>query len=143
MAKGYEKQNDKVIKNAFEKFLKDKERILKQGMYRLLEDAVQTALGLHDASHQSHIIMGDTYGWMLVVNGKIDKIQVQAKGGESGNATAMLRTYVDKVPSTGIVGVVMAGMQPANYFAVTYEKGLLENTIQLTRQNFFQYFKQI
>lgn len=143
MAKTYEKQNAKAIKNGFARFLEAKESILRQGMYKLLEDAVQTALGLHDASHQSHIIMGDTYGWMLVVNGKIDKIEVQAKGGESGNASAQLRTYVGKVPNTGIVGVVMAGMQPANYFAIKYEKGLLENTIQLTRQNFFQYFTKI
>lgn len=143
MAKGYEKQNAKVIKNAFDRLLKSKETILKRGMYRLLENAVKTALGLHDDGHQSHLNMGDSYGWMLVVNGRIDKIEVESRGGESGQATAMLRTYVGKVPPNAIVGIVMAGMQPANFFSITYEKGLLENTIQLTRQNFFQYFKKI
>ena len=143
MAKGYERQNDKVIKNAFARFLKNKELILINGMSKLLESAVTTALELHDEKHQSHLTIGDTYGWMLVSDGKIVKIQVKATGKKVGEATTMLRTYVDKVPNVGIVGIVMAGMKPANFFSINYEKGIIENTIQITRNNFLQYFRKI
>lgn len=143
MANKYERQNDKVIKNAFARFLKNKELILINGMSKLLESAVKTALELHDEKHQSHITMGDTYGWMLVNNGRIVKIQVVASGNKQGTATAMLRSYVDKIPNIGMVGIVMAGMQPANFFSINYEKGIIENTIQITRQNFLQYFTKL
>ena len=143
MAKGYERKNDKVIKNAFDRFLKNKELILIKGMSELLESAVQTALELHDEKHQSHITIGDTYGWMLVNDGKIVKIKVEASGRKIGEATSMLRTYVDKMPKAGLVGIVMAGMKPANFFSINYEKGIIENTIQITRKNFHQYFTKI
>jgi hypothetical protein len=55
----------------------------------------------------------------------------------------MLRTYVSKVPQRGVAGIVMAGMQPANFFTINYEKAILESTIQITKQNFFQYFSKI
>jgi hypothetical protein len=55
----------------------------------------------------------------------------------------MLRTYESKVPNIGYVGVVMAGMQPANFFTINYEKGILESTIQVTKYNFNQYFTKI
>ena len=143
MAKGYERQNSKTIANAFKRFVKNKTLVLKDGMYKLLEDAVKTALELHDEKHQSHITLGDTYGWMLVVDGKIDKIKVEAKGDKVGKATNMLKAYVNKIPREGIIGIVMAGMQPANFFSINYEKGIIENTIQITRQNFSQYFSKI
>ena len=47
------------------------------------------------------------------------------------------------LPSKGWVGVVMAGLEPANYFSVRYEMGMLDFAIQMTKQNFFQYFKKI
>ena len=143
MAKGYKRQNEKVIKNAFGRFMKSEETIIRIGMIQLLSDAVKTALELHDERHQAHITYGDTYGWMLVRNGKIVKIEVEAKGERVGDASQMLRSYAGKVPNTGWVGIVMAGLHPANFFKVSYEKGILENTIQITRQNFFQYFKKI
>jgi hypothetical protein len=112
------------------------------GMYRLLERAVKAALEFHDEDHQSHIEMGDTYGWMLVVNGRIDKIEVNAEAEKVGQASQMLRTYEGRVSNTGYVGVVMAGMQPANFFTINYEKGILESTIHITRSNFYQYFRK-
>ncbi len=140
---GYEKQNEKVIKAAFARLAKSKDMSIRMGMYRLLEDAVKTALELHDENHQSHIEMGDTYGWMLVVNGRIDKIEVNAEGDKVGQASQMLRTYEGRVPNLGYVGVIMAGMQPANFFIINYEKGILESTIHITRSNFNYYFRKI
>ena len=143
MAKGYEKQNVKVIEKALERFLKNKRIILRNGMVNLLKDAVEVALSLHDDTHQSHLTLGDTYGWMLVMDGKMEKIEIQAKGDNVGQAESMLRTYVGKVPGEGIFGIVMAGMQPANFFSINYEKSIFENTIRLTKGNFYQYFHKI
>lgn len=140
---GYERQNDKVIKAAFARLAKSKDMSIRMGMYRLLERAVKAALEFHDEDHQSHIEMGDTYGWMLVVNGRIDKIEVNAEAEKVGQASQMLRTYEGKVPNVGYVGVVMAGMQPANFFTINYEKRILESTIQITKYNFNQFFRKI
>lgn len=139
---GYEKQNEKVIKAAFARFAKSKDMSIRMGMYRLLERAVKAALEFHDEDHQSHIELGDTYGWMLVVNGRIDKIEVNAEAEKVGKASQMLRTYEGKVPNEGYVGVVMAGMQPANFFTINYEKRILESTIQITKYNFNQFFRK-
>lgn len=143
MAKAYERSNALVIEKAFERFLNSKNAIIKEGMKKLLRDAVQTALGLHDEAHQSHITLGDTYGWMLVIDGRMEMIEVEARGDKVGQAEAMLRTYVGRVPNIGIVGIVMAGMQPANFFSINYEKGIFENTMQITKDNFHQYFHKL
>jgi hypothetical protein len=139
----YERQNEKVIKAAFARLVKSKDMSIRMGMYRLLERAVKATLEFHDEDHQSHIEMGDTYGWMLVVNGRIDKIEVNAEAEKVGQASQMLRTYEGKVPNVGYVGVVMAGMQPANFFTINYEKRILESTIQITKYNFNQFFRKI
>lgn len=143
MTRTHESKNEKVIAKAFERLVASKESSLRKGMYQLLDDAMNTALELHDETHQSHIELGDTYGWMLVINGTIDKIKVKSEGDKVGQASAMLRTYVSKVPQRGVAGIVMAGMQPANFFTINYEKAILESTIQITKQNFFQYFSKI
>ena len=137
------KANEKTIQNAFARLVKNKDEIIRAGMYGLLEDAVQTALAAHNEVHQAHIQIGDTYGWMLVHNGKIEEIVVEANSDNQGNASEMLRKQLSKLPKNGWVGVVMAGMQPASYFSITYELGTLEYAKNVTLVNFFQYFKPI
>lgn len=143
MAKTYERQNAKVIEDAFIRLVSTKEHSLKSGMYALMRDAVKIALGLHDEGHQRHLTVGDSYGWMLVIDGVVDKVEIVSNGSMVGETRAMLDSYVKKMPRTGIAGIVMAGMKPARFFAIRYEKSILENTIQITRQNFYQYFKKI
>jgi predicted DNA-binding transcriptional regulator len=137
------KANAQVIKNAFARLKLTKDAIIRQGMYGLLEDAVQIALFAHDEKHQSHIELGDTYGWMLVHNHRIEEIAVVSTSDNRGKATKMLRATLKDLPNKGWVGVVMAGMQPANFFTVLYEVGILDGTIQITKQNFSQYFKKL
>jgi hypothetical protein len=143
MSSPNERSNAKVIEEAFNRFLKSKDAILKNGMIKLLREAVEAALDLHDEAHQSHLTLGDTYGWMLVIDGRMEKMEVQARGDKVGQAETMLRAYVGKVPSSGIIGIVMAGMQPANFFSIKYEKGIFENTMRITKDNFDQYFKKL
>lgn len=137
------KKNEQVIKNAFARLKANKDEIIRAGMYGLLEDAVQIALDAHDEKHQSHIELGDTYGWMLVHNHRIEKIAVVATADNRGTATKQLRAKLKDLPAKGWVGVVMAGLEPANYFSVIYETGMLDFSLQMTQQNFFQYFKAI
>lgn len=137
------KANQQVIKNAFARLNLTKDEVIRAGMYGLLEDAVQIALAAHDERHQSHIELGDTYGWMLVHNHKIEEIAVVSTADNRGRATKQLRAKLKDLPSKGWVGVVMAGLEPANYFSVTYEMGMLDFAVQMTEQNFFQYFKAI
>lgn len=135
--------NQQTIKNAFARLKSTKDEVIRAAMYGLLEDAVQIALDAHDEKHQSHIELGDTYGWMLVHNHKIEEIAVVATVDNRGQATKQLRAKLKDLPSKGWVGVVMAGLEPANYFSVRYEMGMLDFAIQMTEQNFFQYFKKI
>lgn len=135
--------NQQTIKNAFARLKSTKDEVIRAAMYGLLEDAVQIALDAHDEKHQSHIELGDTYGWMLVHNHKIEKIAVVATADNRGQATKQLRAKLKDLPSKGWVGVVMAGLEPANYFSVRYEMEMLDFAIQMTEQNFFQYFKKI
>lgn len=137
------KANQQVIKNAFARLKSTKDEVIRAAMYGLLEDAVQIALDAHDEKHQSHIELGDTYGWMLVHNHRIEEIAVVATADNRGQATKQLRAKLKDLPSKGWVGVVMAGLEPANYFSVRYEMGMLDFAIQMTKQNFFQYFKKI
>lgn len=137
------KANQQIIQKAFARLKSTKDEVIRAGMYGLLEDAVQIALDAHDEKHQSHIELGDTYGWMLVHNHRIEEIAVVATADNRGQATKQLRAKLKDLPSKGWVGVVMAGLEPANYFSVRYEMGMLDFAIQMTEQNFFQYFKKI
>lgn len=137
------KANQQVIKNAFARLKLTKDEVIRAGMCGLLEDAVQIALDAHDERHQSHIELGDTYGWMLVHNHKIEEVAVVSTADNRGRATKQLRAKLKDLPSKGWVGVVMAGLEPANYFSVTYEMGMLDFAVQITEQNFFQYFKAL
>lgn len=138
------KANERIIKNALAQLRATKDEVIRAGMYGLLEDAVQIALEAHDERHQSHIELGDTYGWMLLHNGKIEEISVVATNDNIGKATKKLRHLaIRKAFSKGWVGVVMAGLEPANYFSVIYEMGMLDYSLQITKQNFNQYFKKL
>lgn len=137
------KANQIVIKNAFARLKAKKDDVISTGMYNLLEDAVQIALHAHDERHRSHIEIGDTYGWMLVHNHKIQEISVVSTSDNRGKASKKLRAKLRDLPAKGWAGVVMAGLEPANYFSVIYEMGMLDAALQITDQNFFQYFKKI
>lgn len=138
-----EKANEQKIKSAFTRLTANKDEVIRSGMYGLLEDAVQFALAIHDERHQAHIEIGDTYGWMLVHNHRIQEIAVVATADNRGKATKKLRSKLAKLPARGWVGVVMAGLEPANYFIVSYEVGIINNTATMTKQRFTQYFTEI
>ena len=137
------RKNNDIIKNAFTRLIKTKDEVIEAGMYDLLENAVHVALAAHNEKHQSHIQIGDTYGWMLVHNHRTVEISVVATDDNRGNATKQLREKLRELPKTGWIGVVMAGMQPASYFSITYELGTLEHARTITLLNFKQFFNPL
>lgn len=135
--------NDEVIKKAFVRLMASKDESIKAAMYGMLEDAVIVALEMHDERHPGHVEIGDTYGWMLVHNHRIQEIMVVSTDANRGEATDLLREHLKALPATGWVGVVMAGMAKPSYFSVRYETKILTQTARITKENFFQYFKAI
>ena len=135
--------NKLTIKNAFARLIATKDEVIEAGMYAMLEDAVQIALKAHNEQHRNHIEIGDTYGWMLVHNHQIREIAVVSTANNKGRATKQLRAKLKELPQKGWVGVVMAGLQPANYFSLEYEEKMLTYSKRVTKINFSLYFKQI
>ena len=137
------RKNNATIQDAFARLIKTKDEVIEAGMYDVLENAVHVALAAHNETHQSHIQIGDTYGWMLVHNHRIVEISVVATDDNKGNASKQLREKLRELPKTGWIGVVMAGMQPASYFSIAYELGTLEHAKNITLLNFYNFFKPI
>lgn len=134
------KANNDIIKNAFARLTKSKDELITAAMYGMLEEAVEIALSLHDERHPAHVEIGDTYGWMLVHNHRIQEIVVVSTDVNRGNATDLLQDHLKSLPAKGWVGVVMAGMDEPTYFSVRFETKVLEQTARITKENFFQYF---
>lgn len=135
-------KNNKVIQEAFERLKVGKDEAIEAAMYGILEDAVKIALDLHDERHAMHLAIGDTYGWALMHNGKIKDIMVVSLPDNRGDAIDQLQEECAFAAESGWVGIVMAGMHP-NYFSERFERLVLGKTIEITKDNFFDYFKQI
>jgi hypothetical protein len=137
-------RNNKVIESAFERFVTNKDTIIRNAMYGLLEDAVQIALRLHeeDGEHPKHLEIGDTYGWILMHNGRIEEAVVKSIDPNIGDTLDQLYEEAAFTYEKGWVGIVMAGMKP-NYFSIRFETKILAETISITKDNFFEYFKKI
>lgn len=138
--------NNKTIDSAFKRFVLDKDEAIRSAMYGILEDAVQVALSLHedDGEHEQHLIIGDTYGWLLMHNGNVEEVAVVSTSRNEGDTMDQLREEAAFITEKGWVGIVMAGMQAQQtYFSIRFENKILNRTIRITKDNFFQYFKKI
>lgn len=138
-----ESANNKVIENAFAGLLAKKDDAILNNLRSILPKAVNYALTSHDAEHANHVLMGDSYGWAIVHNGQVVEQDVVAAGGEQGNASEALAEVARSVGSSGWTGIVMAGMQPASYFAFDYEVGILISASSFTEQEFSKHFHKV
>lgn len=132
-----------VINAAFERLRKRMEEKAEVTMVDVLKKAVDYALESHDDEHRNHLLVGDTYGWALVHNNAIIKSEVRTGKNNEGNVKASLAEMAASLGKKGYVGIVMAGMNPTNYFAVDYEMDILEDAADFTRETFKQQFKQL
>lgn len=143
MAVSNEKRNVKTIERAIKLFQKEAEKVFIAGFESLLRDAVKICLDMHDRRMHMHTEIGDSYGWIMFHDKKEIKREVNAGTAEAtGNANASLSAV--NITDDGWVGVVMAGMDPPQYFAINYEFWVMRRAInKLSSRNFSKYFKKI
>lgn len=113
-----EKQNNAIIKKAFERLAIRKDKIVCEALKDIMREALDYALELHELEHLGlHLVMGDDYAWAVVHDGKVEAFDVYTTEDNSGTAWTMLFNYVqtNEVPDTGWVGILMAGMTAAPY----------------------------
>lgn len=146
--------NNKAIDRMF-RGVSQKSRIATEiSMKETLKNAVLDALAAHE-SHEwgvtstgkvrqpLHLILGDTYGWMLVHNGvEIAREVIYNHRDDAGRADLALNTILSGVSSSGWVGVVMASMEPLKYYSVNLERQFLNMSADQAVKRFSKLFKQ-
>lgn len=139
---GLAAENEGVIGAAFARLRRNAPDAVRASFEKMLEDAADYALAIHDSAHQRHIQNGDNYGWLIVHDGAEVSRWVKAASGEYGGANDMLDRIRPTLPSTGWAGVLVAGLQPDSYYAVDYEIGIMDEVAGLTPDLFRRYFKR-
>lgn len=141
-------KNEKTIENAFRRFVESEYRALIGGMKALLDAAVVFALRRHEERYlHSHLETGDSYGWAIGRQGQCVAIKVTAwtdlPNTEEG-IEAKLRSMVESLSSNKnkYIGVVMAGMKPAEYYNIEFEEEILDETMLMVEGDFDRYFHE-
>lgn len=137
------RSNENVIEAAFARLAASEERTVREGLVRVMREAVRYALDIHDAKHQRHLTSGDTYGWLVVHNGASVQMEVTSAGEAIGDVTARLLRMEGRVRRTGWVGVVMAGINPPSFFSLDYELDVMHDTVDMTARAFAEKFKPV
>jgi len=142
MATRYEKRNERVIRNAFKRLPASKDRVARKGLEDLLENAMLYALGEHDHRHWLHKSTANSYGWAIVHNGSVVAHKVNEGRHGDGNAYSDMMSVARGVSQSGWIGILLASMHGDRpmYFAVDYERALLEETADVTKENFGLFF---
>lgn len=137
---GYESRNDAVINRAFKRLKSNKDRVIEAGMKDLLDNAMLYAIGAHDHDHWFHKSTADTYGWILLHDGRDVAHNVNEGRHGEGNALGDLMAVSRLVSQKGWVGVLLAYMGEPMYFVVEYEENILAQTANVTKENFKLFF---
>lgn len=149
MASRYERRNDTTIRKAFRRLQVNKDSVIEDGMRRLLKDATEYAVSVHDHEHFGHRITGNSYGWALVHDGAVKHIQVNSGKHGQGDAEDQLRSVAGRINREGWVGIILASMymefgrRKPIYFEVDYEIGVLDFTQDEIADHFAEYFRPI
>ncbi len=149
MASWLSSRNGAVVRRAFKRLEDNKDAVIESGMVRLLGDAVQYALSIHDHEHFGHRITGDSYGWALLHNRELKQIQVNGGRHGQGDAEDQLRDVARSINKDGWVGIILSSMSMAFgnrkpiYFEIDYEMGVLDMTQDEIQDHFDEYFKPI
>ena len=141
------KVNKKKIDTLFKKSLEGVNHSCVDGMTKLLEAGVKYCLGAHDQKHHRHLEMGDSYGWVLLKDGRELKRKLYAEGAEAqGNASTALNevSKSNAVRTSGYTGIVLAGMHPITYFNVRFEfYAMRQGMKELSAEDFQTIFKPV
>lgn len=138
-------ENNRRITKAFTLVKTDIKASIENAMRQMLNLGVDYCLNAHDASHQNHLQMGDSYAWMLIHNGRKVDSKIYAQGATpQGNATKALAKVRRSLPRKGWVGIVLAGVEPITYFSLRYEYiAMNSGMFTLSSQNFDKFFNKV
>lgn len=145
----YQRSNERKINRGFKRLNETKDIVIERGMRDLLETGMAYALNAHDHSHWLHTSTADSYGWALLHDGKAVAHRVNDGRHGDGRALADLMAVSREVPQTGWVGILLASLEAETdrggnvYFAVEYEKSILNMTKDDMKKNFNRFFKRI
>lgn len=139
---GYKENNINTIKSAFARIKDNKDISIENAITTILEAGVTIALDLHDTFHQNHIENGDSYGYAVWHNGELIKTKVWSEKESPASVRSALTSY-GSPSSIGWCGIVMAGMNPSEYYKFDYENDILNMTVSQVEQDFKKYFKRI
>lgn len=146
---GYAQRNETTILKAFKRLERNRDKVIEEGMPRLLNDAMAYAISIHDHEHFGHRTHDNSYGWALVHDRKLVRLQVNGGRHGHGEAEEQLKEVCGRITRQGWVGVILASMSVAFgrrkpiYFEVDYEMGVLDFTKDEIQAHFAEYFKPI
>lgn len=143
-------RNDKTIENAFKRFKANETFAVTDGLKALLDAAVVYALRVHEERYlHNHLETGDSYGWALGIQGQCVAMKVtqwEDLPTTDASITEKLRDMAEQHSAGKInkyVGIVMAGMQPDNFYNLEIEIDVLEDTMNMIGGDFDRYFHEI
>lgn len=145
----YARRNESVINRAFSRLRKNQDRIIQDGMHRIMKEAMEYAIASHDHHHFGHRINDNSYGWAIVHDGKVKEIQTNGARHGRGDAEDQLREAARGVNRQGWVGILLASMvmefnrRKPIYFEIDYEVGIFAMTTDRVEEWFKTYFKPI
>jgi len=124
-----ESNNVKIVR-AFQKATSSMYQSLENGMRKILDYGVEQAFAAHDARHQAHLQMGDSYGWILFKDAnEVDRrVWWEGKEGSARANEALDKIAAHKFSTMGYVGYVVAGMSDGTYFSYKAELGFLHQS---------------
>lgn len=144
------KNNEKAIEQGFKEFRGGIDSIYEKAMRELLHDAMVYALAAHDGSpHFGHVVTADSYGWLLLHDGKAVAWETNSGRHGEGHAYTELMSVSREAPQSGWVGILLASMEAEMerirnvWFVVGYEQDILNNTRGNIEDSFGKYFKPV
>lgn len=142
MGSRYKSRNDSVIRSAFRRLPKTKDRIVEKGMKDMMENAMITALAYHDNTHWIHRSTANSYGWCVLHDGHSVAYHTNEGRHGEGNAYEQLMAVSRRLARKGWVGILlasMAGNMPM-YFDLEFEAWILLDTEDHVLQNWDLFF---
>lgn len=138
-----ESRNNKVIQNAFSRFLKNEESVTREGMCVLAKAGLDYLIDAHDfhAQLMMHTTENDTMGYAVAHNGTI-----VASGSHNGGDFDLPGSAKEEAEAllsstTGWVAIILSDME--GWYRVDYEEDFLFYAADEIRENFHTFFKPI
>jgi hypothetical protein len=134
------KKNNNTIDKAFDRLCRSEYDTVLNGYRRMLDEAIEYSLHLHDVTHHKHLEIGDTYAFGIFKDGvMVDSKVWPIESDKRGNVMRHLNNL--DVPKRGWVGVVMAEMSGSvAFFSTEFEITTLSAAIGHISQMFRQFF---